>query len=855
MKKFRSLFCCYLLLLPSKIILSQVVQPVYPDTLFSTYYWQRASLFKALPTTKSDIIFLGNSITDGGEWTEMFADLQVKNRGISGDISAGVLNRLDEVYNRLPAKVFLLIGINDLAKNVSPDSVVKNILWISTLIKDRSPQTKLYVQSLFPVNEKKGKFSGHTNKKAEILKVNQLLFDSATKYKYQFIDVFSSLVDSTGRLNANYTNDGLHLTGAGYLKWKEVIYDKVYDVPALIPLPQTVKWGNQKFNLNNYTAIVVTDPEFQQEAMDLQQYLAGKNIKLPIKSKPSQNAGEIILVRDNLQNEHKEEGYKLTVSKNTIRLSASTTHGLFNAIQTFRQLAFTVEITACEIVDWPAFSWRGFMVDVGRNFQSVQQLKQQIDVMAAYKLNIFHFHLTEDIAWRLQSKRYPQLTQSRYMLRNAGKFYSIQQVKELIAYCQQKHITLVPEIDMPGHSEAFKRAMGVDMQSEAGVVICKNILTEVSKELQVPYIHIGGDEVKITNKEFLPQMVSLLSSLGKNVIAWKPGGNIPEGTIVQLWNGNAKPESEFPAIDSRHLYLNHFDPLEAIVTIFNHKICDTITGSTTKWGATLCNWPDRRIDQEEEAITMNAVYPSMLAFAERCWRGGGYKNYVSDFGDPLSERYNAFASFENRLLDHKQTYFNMLPFPYVKQSNIEWKLVGPFYNKGDVNKIFYPEEKLFGDTFQFNNYRSVFGGTIVLHHFWSPMIGSYLTDAVDSTTWYAIRKIWSEVDEEKKCWIGFNDLSRSTATDSPPLGAWDSKGSAVWVNGKLIEPPHWKHAGQKGNAEIPLTDEGYAYREPVKIFFKKGWNTILLKVPVTSFRGTDWQNPVKWMFTFVPVKK
>jgi hypothetical protein len=144
---------------------AQVLQPSFPDSLFSTYYHQRVSLFRDLPQTKSDIIFLGNSITDGGEWTEMFADLKVKNRGISGDNTTGVLNRLDEVYNRLPGKVFLLIGINDLARNVSPDSLVKNILWINALIKEKSPQTKVYIQSLFPVNEKFGKFNGHTAKK------------------------------------------------------------------------------------------------------------------------------------------------------------------------------------------------------------------------------------------------------------------------------------------------------------------------------------------------------------------------------------------------------------------------------------------------------------------------------------------------------------------------------------------------------------------------------------------------------------------------------------------------------------------------------------------------------------------
>ncbi|HRF19473.1 MAG TPA: beta-N-acetylhexosaminidase, partial [Chitinophagaceae bacterium] len=82
-------------------------------------------------------------------------------------------------------------------------------------------------------------------------------------------------------------------------------------------------------------------------------------------------------------------------------------------------------------------------------------------------------------------------------------------------------------------------------------------------------------------------------------------------------------------------------------------------------------------------------------------------------------------------------------------------------------------------------------------------------------------------------------------------GAWDEKGSTIWVNGNLMPPPVWLRGGQRGNAEVPLMDEGYEYREPVKIYFQNGWNTVLIKAPVTTFKGKNWQNPVKWMFTFV----
>ncbi|HRG22875.1 MAG TPA: family 20 glycosylhydrolase [Chitinophagaceae bacterium] len=847
MKQFIYTLAVALSLLVSTGSWSQVNPPLYPDSLFSTYYHQRVSLFRKLPQTKDDIIFLGNSITDGGEWSELFADLKIKNRGISGDITAGVLNRLDEVYSRQPAKVFLLIGTNDLARNLTPDSVTKNIFRIATLLHEKSPFTKLYVQSVFPVNEQFGKFSGHTSKKQQIIETNQLLRRHAAQYNYQYTDVNSALSDSTGRLSAAYTNDGLHLTGPGYVKWKETIFTCVYDLPALIPRPTILQWNHEKVDLTSFKFIAAENPLLKQEALFLQSLFIKHKTAIRIISTPPLSGHFIrLMITPDINN---KEGYRMSVKADGIRIAAKTATGIFYAIQTLQQLITGKQVQCAEISDAPAFPYRGFMVDVGRNFQTTKQLKQQIEVMAAYKLNVFHFHLTEDIAWRLQSKQFPQLTDAKHMLRNAGKYYSIPEMKELIAYCRQRHITLIPEIDMPGHSAAFKRAMGVDMQTEKGMKICKNILRELCLELDVPIVHIGGDEVKIVNKDFLPQMTALLQSLGKKVITWDPGGSVPEGTWLQMWIGTAKPKDRFPSIDSRHLYLNHFDPLDGVAATFNHMICDVPVSDETKTGATLCNWPDRRVAKEEDLITMNAVYPVMLTFAERCWQGGGWKNYLSDISIPGTERYIAFEEFENRLLEHKSLYFKNMSFPYVRQTNIEWHLLGPFDNKGNTEMAFAPESTAFADTVQLTRYPSVYGGSIWLRHFWHPMIQSHLENPEDSATYYAIRKIWSDKEGIKKLWIGFNDLSRSTATDSPPANAWDEKGSALWVNGKKIPAPEWKRAGQKGDQEIPLTDEGFAYREPVMINFHKGWNIVLVKAPVASFIGKDWQNPVKWIFT------
>lgn len=848
--KFGFLFAILL----SGYVQAQVALPVYPDSLFSTYYHQRVSLFKSLPQTKGDIIFLGNSITDGSEWSELFDDKKIKNRGISGDITAGVIHRLAEIVKRKPAKIFLLIGTNDLARGINTDSVVRNILRMAKYIKQDCPSTKLFVQSILPVNNVFGKFGGHTSKKDSIIKVNNSLSSRAASSGYTFINLYPHFCNAQNRMDKKYSNDGLHLLGDGYLLWKHLVFPYIYDLqekPSLIPLPQQLDWNKGFFPLYKCRLIVVTDKALLKEAVLLKNLFTERGLQTEITNKADKDEVLIELRFDPAYSSGiSNEGYKLSVSESRILITTKTAHGIFNGIQTLRQLMRDgVMIGACEITDQPAFSWRGYMIDVGRNYMSMQSLKEQIDVMAMYKLNVFHFHATEDIAWRIAIKKYPQLTAPEYMLRNKGMYYSEAEIKELIGYCNERHITFVPEIDMPGHSAAFKRAMKTDMQSDSGLLIVKNILKEFCTTYDVSYIHIGADEVKITNKNFVPEVTAYIESLGKKVIGWQPGGNFTDNTIRQLWmddNAHHTSNNQIQFIDSRHLYLNHMDPLEAVTTIFNRKIADKEEGDATTLGGTICVWHDRAVSKEEDVLNMNPVYPGMLAFAERSWRGGGQSGWIANIDDGDKKQ---FVDFEKRLLDNKKLFFNDKIFNYAKQSDLVWKLFGPYENGGDVSKMFGIENSLLkGDDIK--PVKEQTGGTIVLKHWWAPLIKGAIDNPKENSTWYATTQIWSDVAGEKEFWIGFNNLSRSPATDSPPLGAWDNKGSSVWVNGKLIAPPVWIRAGQKGNSEIPFVDEGYEYRSPTKIFLKKGWNEVSIKAPIGSFKGKDWQNPVKWMFTF-----
>ena len=275
MKSSKYSFILFLLIL-NLVSAAQVQLPQYPDSLFSTYYHQRVTLFNALPKTNNDIVFIGNSITDGGEWSEMFNDLQIKNRGISGDITAGVLNRIDEVAKRKPAKVFLMIGVNDLARGISADSVVKNILLIASYLRQETPSTKLFIQSILPVNDIYNKFQGHTGKAKQIKEVNDALSQNGAAYHFTYIDLHSSFCNEEGKLKRELSNDGLHLKGEGYLLWKHLVYPFVYGLqikPSLLPQPQSINWGLDYFSLKDCKAILITDYSVFQLAIALQNKL------------------------------------------------------------------------------------------------------------------------------------------------------------------------------------------------------------------------------------------------------------------------------------------------------------------------------------------------------------------------------------------------------------------------------------------------------------------------------------------------------------------------------------------------------------------------------------------------------
>lgn len=561
-----------------------------------------------------------------------------------------------------------------------------------------------------------------------------------------------------------------------------------------------------------------------------------------------------------------DEAYRLRITTDSIVIEATTEEGFYRARQTLNQLVASSgghTIPALEIIDWPAFRVRGFMHDVGRSFITVKELKKQITLLSQFKINVFHWHLTENQGWRLESRRYPQLNDSNSFTRLPGRYYTIADAREIAAHCKAHHMLLIPEIDMPGHSAAFVRAMGIDMQSEKGKKILKDLMDEICTDVfpDAPWIHIGTDEVQFTNPSFVPEMVAHIRSLDKKVISWNPGWNYQPGEIdaTQLWSYRGKAQPGIPAIDSRFHYINHFDAFGDIIALYNSRIYDTAQGSDDIAGVILAIWNDRLLPDENDIMLQNYFYPNMLAMAERAWMGGG-SEYFDQNGVILSANeqdpvFQNFADFERRLLWHKENTFAGIPFPYVKQTDIHWHITDPFPNGGNLSAVF-PPEKTLSDSYSYNGatYEThpAVGAAIYLRHVWGNLVPAFYDEPQENHTTYATTYVWSPKLQTVGLWASTQDYSRSESDLPPPKGEWDYRKSRIFVNDEAIYPPLWENSHTERSNEISLKNENFTARPPLRISLKKGWNKVLLKLPVGKF-STSEVRLQKWMFTFVLV--
>lgn len=287
------------------------------------------------------------------------------------------------------------------------------------------------------------------------------------------------------------------------------------------------------------------------------------------------NKGKIDKVKYVTDKELPAEAYELQIKKNGIVVKASDDAGRFYALQTLSQLAED-EVMYCGVIrDVPRFPWRGFMLDEARHFFGKEQVKRVLDIMARYKLNRFHWHLSDNQGWRVEIKAFPQLTTVGGIGCNTdanapAKFYTQDEIREVIAYASERHIEVIPEIDMPGHASAFVRAIPqldgkhqtVNPAKEETFAVLKTIYKELADLFPGRYLHIGGDEVQKGGWETLPEVKELMAkhhytsmneveehfcrrladivtATGKRVVAWDDlidSGTSPEGKVMLWWH-------------------------------------------------------------------------------------------------------------------------------------------------------------------------------------------------------------------------------------------------------------------------------------------------------------------------------
>ncbi len=564
------------------------------------------------------------------------------------------------------------------------------------------------------------------------------------------------------------------------------------------------------------------------------------------------------------------EAYSLEITANAINIVAVTPTGVIRAAQTLSQLAQgyegSAELEALTMKDWPAFKLRGYMHDVGRSFISVAELKKQIDVLAHFKVNTFHWHFTENQAWRLQINEYPQLTSSESMTRFAGKFYTQAECREVQDYAAERGIMIIPEVDMPGHSEAFTRAMGHNMQTAEGVAELKVIIKEVCELFdKATYIHIGGDEVTITWPNFLETMIAEVKSHGKKAMVWNPinGVNVAnlDADMTQMWSSRGARIAGKASIDCRYNYTNHFDVFADLVGIFRSNIYYQGKGDAEIPGFLSCPWNDRKTPTEGDIIRQNNFYANVIASTERAWVGGkdGAANYIEKLGTMLpntGEGYEEFADWERRLLFHKATTMSEVAdkIPYVRQTNVRWKITDAFPNGGNSATAFPPETEGLKDSYTYNgqtyNVGAATGAGIYLRHTWgNDIIPTYFgsTNHTNATA-YAWTYVYSPTEQTVGAQIEFQNYGRSEKDSAPDAGKWDRKGSDIWVNDVRVTPPTWGNSGKSINNEVDLLNENFSARTPVQVTLNQGWNKVFLKLPYVGASGVRLN---KWLFTCV----
>jgi hexosaminidase len=442
-------------------------------------------------------------------------------------------------------------------------------------------------------------------------------------------------------------------------------------------MPQPAKLTPEQGGFVVKSSFTVAVPQFRDERLEAGirrmlhrlEYETGVPIAKEIQ-KDSANASLVIDVKgagEAVQSVDEDESYSLNVTASGAKLQANTVVGAMRGMETLLQLIQPDQsgylLPAVSIEDTPRFHWRGLLIDVGRHFEPVSVIERTLDGMAAVKLNVFHWHLTEDQGFRIQSKLYPKLTGSG----SDGLYYTQEQAKEVVAYARARGIRVVPEFDMPGHSVSWfvgypeissgpgpyqiRREFGIsdeamDPTRESTYKFLDGFVGEMATIFPDPYMHIGGDEsngaqwkgnpriVEFMHEHemkdtaalqayFNQHLLKILEKHHKHMIGWDEVLNpaLPKDVVVQSWRGvdslSAGAKQGYQGILSAPYYL------DAMKSAEQHYLADPLPPSSDLTpqqralilGGEVCMWGE----QLYERTIDSRIWPRTAAMAERFW--------------------------------------------------------------------------------------------------------------------------------------------------------------------------------------------------------------------------------------------
>lgn len=349
----------------------------------------------------------------------------------------------------------------------------------------------------------------------------------------------------------------------------------------LIPKPLKITPTNSAFALDELTAIYTSKSAtgFEEVGKFLADKLSKKiNLQVPVNDESLKTIERVIYINQSDSTElSKPEAYQLYINQDSIIINSNTAEGAFRGIQTLRQLVPDTSndtlafqkiwpVPTGKIIDNPTFAYRGAMLDVARHFFSVEDVKKYLDILAYYKINVLHLHLSDDQGWRIEIKSWPKLTEigaSTEVGGESGGFYTQEDYKEIVRYAAARFMTVVPEIDMPGHTNSasvaypFLNGNGktpklyegtlvgfstFDTRKDTVYAFIDDVIREISEITPGPYFHIGGDESLVTKKKdyiyFVNKVEKIVQKYGKRAIGWDEIAiaDVDSTSISQWWS-------------------------------------------------------------------------------------------------------------------------------------------------------------------------------------------------------------------------------------------------------------------------------------------------------------------------------